>query len=155
MANLQNWKDAMETRITGMTPPTDGSSLNYRFIDSLIEERGHGQHRELLWRTARSARVISESGSTIELEWAVPMQLFLHRNDRTYEAFASAIEDESADIAFRWSGTTALGTGVWNANFDRFEVREIEPTTKTRAGGVPMYEVAVVTFYFRVHTGEN
>ena len=155
MANLQNWKDAMEARFTGMTPPNDGSSLNYRFIDSLTEERGHGQHREMLWRATRGAKVISESGQHTELEWVVPLQLFMHRRDRTYEAFASAVEDEAADLTFRWSGTTALGTGVWNANFDRFEVREIEPEAKSRAGGVPRYEVAIVTFIFRVHTGEN
>ena len=155
MANLQNWKDAMEAQIVATTAANDGSSLSYRFIDSLIEERGHGQHRELIWRVARSARIISESGSTIELEWSVPMQLFLHRRDRTYEAFASAVEDEAADLVFRWSTLTALGSGVWNGNFDRFEVREIEPAAKTRAGGVPMYEVAVVTFFYRVHTGES
>lgn len=155
MANLQNWKNVMETRITGMTPPDDDSDLNYRFIDSLIEERGHGQHREFLWRVARSARVLAEDSAAMQLEWAVPLQVFFHRRDRTYEAFASAVEDEAADLVFRWSTTTVLGTGVWNANLDRFEVREIEPTAKTRAGGIPMYEVAVVTFSFRVHTGES
>ena len=155
MANLQNWKDAMETRWTALSPPDDSSSLNYRFIDSLIEERGHGQHRELIWRVARSASIISESGSTIELEWSVPCELFIHRRDRTYEAFASAVEDEASNLVAYWSGLTALGSGVWNGNFDRFEIREIEPERPARAGGIPRYEVARVTFFFRVHTGES
>lgn len=155
MANLQNWKDAMEARWVALTPPTDGSGLNYRFIDSLIEERGLGQHRELIWRVARSAHVVSEPVPTIQLEWAVPCELFLHRNDRTYEAFASAIEDEAADLYVQWSGTTALGSGVLEGNLDRFEVREVEPERPSRSGGVPRYEVARIIFYFRVLTGEG
>ena len=153
-ANLQNWKNAMEPVMVALSPTNDGSGLSYRFIDSLAEERGHGQHRELLWRVARSARIIAESTATVELEWAVPCELFLHRNDRTYEDFATAVEDEAVDLTLAWSRLTALGTGVWNANFDRFEVREVEPERPARAGGIPKYEVARVTFFFRVHTGE-
>ncbi len=154
MANLQNWKNAMETSWIAITPPNDGSGLDYRFIDSFEEERGMGRHRELIWRAARSARIIAESTATVELEWSVPCEMFLHRNDRTYEAFVSAVEDEAVYITAGWSRLTAFGSGVWNANFDRFEIREVEPERPSRAGGVPKYEVARVTFFFRIHTGE-
>lgn len=151
-ANLQNWKDAMETAIVGLTPTDDSSSLNYRFIDSLEEERGHGRHRELLWRVAASSEIRGET--PLELGWLVPLELYIHRNDRTYEAFASAVEDESVDLVLAWSGMTSLGTGVWHAGFIGFEVEEVEPERPARAGGVPRYEVARITFTFDVHTGE-
>lgn len=153
-ANLENWKSAMQTAIEDLTPTVDGSGVTaYAFIDDLIEERGQGGHRSLLWRMSSGFETISET--PLEPEWRVPLWLFIHRNDRTYAAFATAVEDEIADIALEWQNLNALGTNVKEAILDRVEVEEDEPEPHSRAGGkVPRQEVARIRFEFRVLTGE-
>ena len=39
----------IQTAIEALTPVSDGSAAVYAFIDDFVEERGNGQHRQLIW----------------------------------------------------------------------------------------------------------
>ena len=151
MTGLANFKVAVESAFTAATPPVDGSALAYRFIDSFVEERGDGQHRELLWSRPRRVRV-SDIGRP-NREFAIDCALFLARRDRTEDIFADAIEEEVRVLIDRFDNTTALGAGVYEGVMDDVEIEEVTATRRTRSGGVPRSVFARVRFPFRVLVG--
>ena len=149
---LANFKAAVESRWESITATVDGSGRNYRFIDTFDEERGYGQHRQLIWRLATTNSTVSEHEE--QREWSLTCELFLARNigERTYEAYVNAVEGEATDLAlsFNRMAEAALGAGVRWASLDRFALDETQPVRAHRAGGVPMPQIARVTFFFRV-----
>lgn len=160
MTNLALFRTAVETVVTALVPASDGTALAYRFIDDLVEERGNGQHRELIWRMAKNARLAAEHEE--QNDWTVALELFIHRTppgrpDRTYRAFCDAVEAEATDIelAFSRMGGAQFNPTSVGAVLDGFVIAEREPERPAGAGGVPRYRVAVVTFNFRVLVQEN
>lgn len=152
---LQNFKAAIESTWTALVPAVDGSGQAYRFIDSLNEERGGGQHRELFWLLAERATLVSEIEE--QLEWPISCELYLHRRpNQTLRAFYAQCEDEATDLKLAFSGMTAFGTGVRAPILDRFRfVRAPAEARPPRSGGIERPVVQVVTFDFRVTCQEE
>lgn len=160
MSALEHFKTAIEDVWEALVPASDGSSSTYRFIDDFVEERGNGQHRELLWRMARAA--VLEAEHEEQQTWTIACELFVHRTppgqpDRTYRAFAAAVEGEATALmlAFSRMGAAEFNAAVLTPVLDNFQVREREPPRPPGAGGVPRARVAVVTFNFRVLVQET
>lgn len=138
------------------TPPTppepdpDGG-LAYRWIDTFTEERGLGQHREMLW--GRPVRLAPQSRVSRMVEWELRARLFLHRRDRTERAFGVALSHEIDGLDRAYRRRLSLGWGdpnIHSAVLDTIETEDVQPSPTRRAGGVRAPLVAVVTFPFRV-----
>lgn len=160
MSALEHFKTAVEATWEALAPASDGSSSAYAFVDDFVEERGNGQHRELLWRMARAAALEAEHEE--QLTWTIACELYLHRTppgqpDRTYREFAAAVEAEATALvlAFSRMGSAEFDASVLIPVLDNFQVREREPVRPPGAGGLPRARVAVVTFNFRVLVQET
>lgn len=145
--------DKIVSTIEGLTPPvTDsGSKTSYEFIDTLVEERGHGQHRELFFTMPDG--MMHEHSTPLTLRWRLEMQLFLHRrppgtSGRTHDSFLRAVAQEIEEVLFTMSEITNWG----NANVVEvlhdggISIEGLEGERPTRGGGVSNNEVVVVTF---------
>lgn len=151
-SNLENFKAVVEAAFAGTTPEDDGSNLAYRFVDTLREERGNGNHRELCWRMATPNEIVAQTPE--QIDWELTCELFLDRRNRTLREFQAAVEGEATELSLVFANLTALGTGVWEGEMVNFTITEREPDRQPRAGGVSKATIAVVAFNFRVLVGE-
>jgi hypothetical protein len=151
-ANLENFKTVVEAAWVGATPEVDGSGLLYRFVDTIVEERGNGNHRELCWKPAQLSQVVAQTPE--QMEWLIQCELYLDRRNRTLRAFQTAVESESTELGVIFNGLTALGTSVWEAELMGFNSLLREPERRDRSGGISKATFAVVLFNFRVLVGE-
>jgi hypothetical protein len=152
-ANLENGLSAVEPAWTAHTPLADGSALSYRFVDTLIEERGDGQHREIIWELPQRGVIVAES--PIRVEWSIDCRLFLHRRDRDLDAFRVAVGHEAIALVRSYSNLSALGTGVYEAHLDGFDVESEPAHPHPRSGGIERGRVARVIFHWRFLVGEG
>lgn len=146
-ANLRNALTNLEAQWVAVTPVDDGSGLSYRFIDDLIEERGYGQHRELIWTAPNAGPIVQED--PIAFDWSMSCELFLHRNDRTLAAFYRVIADEVVDLVNAFSEITSWGSGVLEAHLDSVDTEVDAPRRVKRAGGISRAVIAIERFNFR------
>lgn len=149
---LTTWMDTMKTAWEAKTPTSDGSSIAFAFIDDLIEERGNGQHRQLIWGRPQNADIEAEAAS--QLRWSITATLFLHRNDRTQEAFHKACANEVNDLFVAYSAAV-WGAGVYEAVLGDITSDDNADETPVRAGGVRRSLVARYHFPFSVLVGAS
>ena len=145
--------DKIVSTIEALTPPVsdNGTKTAYAFIDTLVEERGHGQHRELLFTMPDGLE--HEHSTPLTLRWRLEMQLFLHRrppgtSGRTHDSFLRAVSQECEEVLSAMSEITNYD----NANVVEvlhdggISIEGVQGERPTRAGGVQIDEVVVVTF---------
>jgi len=159
MAVLQNFKDAVQTAWEALTPAVDGSGLAYRFVDDLVEERGNGQHRQLMWRMARQMEIRLEVA--LETRWIVVCEAYFARAPlgvvRTYAAACTAIEGEVQALVAEFLQLPNLGTNVAEAVLTNVDIPEEAPE-RDRSGlgaGLPQDVVWRARFTFSVTTQEG
>lgn len=149
---IETFQDTLAATFEAVVPADDGSGLAYRFVDTLTEERGNGQHRELVWSVPTTPEPMSRLRRL--LEWQIRATLFLHRRDRTLEQFRRAVGGEINDLHRAWFRRLPLGWGsarVRSPILDPPTAEESTSTAKPRAGGVLEASTVVrVTFPFRV-----
>lgn len=157
-ATLQAFKSALQTTWEALTPPSDGSGLGYAFVDDLNEERGNGQHRQVLWRMASRLEPLLEVA--LETRWTVVCEVFFQRAPlnvvRTYAAAATAVEEEVQGLVAAQLQMNNLGTGVTEAVLVDVSIPEETPE-RERAGmgaGLPQDVVWRARFTFQVTTQE-
>lgn len=154
-AAINTFIGTLVTAFAATTPPSDGSSLAYRRIDSFTEERGNGQHREFVVGRASVPKLISRS--TRLNEHTLEVVLFLHRRDRTMADFNEDIADEvnALHAAFWAQASIGWGSGVLEALLEAGEIEASSDGPKPRAGGVDRGVVVRVPFKFRVTVREE
>lgn len=144
---LATFKSDTETAWEALSPTDDGTSDAYDFVDDLVEERGGGLHRQLIWGPIDSASIQSQTQTQnlYELE----CYLFLRRNDRTLAAFRTACEEEAIDLQLEQEGIS-YSAGVFDPVLEGWSVEEVDPPSVSRSGGVPRVETARIIFKFNV-----
>lgn len=151
-SRLDNFVAVLSTAWEAVSPTDDGTATTYRQIDTLDEERGNGQHREFQWTEPTRARLMSEA--TLQLEWQVSAEVFLHRGTRTRSEFRRAISHDVLDLQRAFSQLTNLGAGVIEVVLDDVQIEAGSSPTKPRAGGARRAAVVRVVFPFRALIGE-
>ncbi len=150
---LQNFKAALKARWQALTPSVDGSGAAYDFVDTLDEERGLGAHRELCFRLARRSDVATLVGQDA---WDLPVEVYIHRNDRVAEDWRAAAENETHDLERDFDQLVDCGANVISAELIDTEFEENTPQERGARGGLSAFgEVITATFNFSVLCGES
>lgn len=162
MTNLALFRSSVEPVLVAVTPPNDGSGLLYRFVDTFIEEKGNGRHRELYWRVATRANLVAEHEE--QVDWFPPLELNIFRTppgepDRTFAAFRDAVEAEALDLmlAFSRMGGAQFSATTLAPILEGFAIRLFDAKGRevSRAPEVFDAVLAWVTFNFKALVQEN
>lgn len=145
----------IQTRFEALTPSSDGTTVPYAVIDTMVEERGNGQHRQFLWGRPQLGSIVGE-GSGVQVDWKIDLHFFLARNNRTQDAFARTIALEVSDLIKNYSAATSWGSaGVLEVILDNFDVEDVILDHPNLAAGIHKSLIARVNFHFRVLTLET
>lgn len=149
----------IQTAIEALTPVSDGSAAVYAFIDDFVEERGNGQHRQLIWdmpTTWRAGDVVETRERTLQ-----SFSLFLFRTptgigNRTQLAWINAVHSEVAHIHRTIEQITVWGDAdVLEVLFVDAEAEDVSPDRPNQSGGIHRPLVARITFNLDIFTQEN
>ncbi len=160
---LQDFITGMTDAWEAVTPSSDidTSSLPFRCVDSFVEERGAGRHREFMWHLASNSTVISEP--PLQTENEIQVTFFFHKDtfrpalQATKHAFLRSVHEDISTLRVTWSALTQWNgnPGVLGVNFDGYEIDTDQYTPGKNAGGTMRGLVARVTFKFRVLVSEG
>lgn len=151
--SLENFKSAMAAAWVATVPPDDDSDATYSLIDTLIEERGAGRHRQFVWREATETTT-NDTASTL-YGWNVAAEFFFERRNRTTAQFNADVQADIATLRRAHDNLTTMGVGVYEAVLNPIEREIVEPERPSRAGGVSRSVIARVTFPFDVLVGSS
>jgi hypothetical protein len=158
VGNLANFMNTLVTTWQAATAPVDSSGLSYTFVDSFDEERGHGTHRQLVWRMPSHGDVIGEAA--LQVEWLMSVDLFSQRDhaggERTQDAFIRGTVDEVIVLVNAWSAVTAWGSKVLEAHLEDWDTEDSHDENHQRSGGLKTQNnMKRTTFNFRVLIAES
>lgn len=154
---LLNFRSAVETAWSGVTPVSDGSGIGYRFISAIADEGADGDHRQLLWRMPQMA--FQDDLSRTQLQWAQHCELFLCRDpgnvSRSYDGWTRAAALEATQLAQAFNRLTNWGAQCQGAILEEFGFFERQDAVPLGTGGIPKSQFVKVRFAFSVKTNEG
>lgn len=104
---------ALVTLLEGLSPP-DRASVTYHHLDGVEPESWTVRDRGFLFAPPARAGVAAETGdrATALVEWSVELRYFVARRGRGFFALASAVVDETSQLARSIEAVTSWPAGV-------------------------------------------